>query len=198
MSRYMRCPTCPVDTETIQDAYEVVGQRGGRDLYLCSVCGTKFQKRSRRNNEALPETVEPIAPVEPPAKAKNSVIRVSEARAERSERRSPGKKVRNQRSLAGAASEATASEPNPINLHNDVGWVYPPTPDKYHFDWEPPDLGQEPPSKWRRKWNETVNMFKYFRLVNDPVPPLREPGPAQVYRGLDELLELKPTEPDAI
>ena len=198
MSSDVRCPTCPVDTQTTKDVYEIAGQRGGRDLYLCSVCGTKFQEGSRPKNETLPETVKPVRLVEPSAKSRDSVIRVSEAEAERSVRRRPVKNVGNQRPLGGATSEATASEPNPINLHSDVGWVYPATPEKYHFDWEPPDLGQEPPSKWRRKWNETVNMFKYFRLVDGPVPPVRDPGPAQVYRGLDELRELKPTEPDAV
>jgi hypothetical protein len=192
----VRCPTCPVDTESTR-AYEVVGQRGGRDLYVCSVCGTKFQEGSRKSG-ALLETFEPITSAELPSKARDSVIRVSEGGTESSVRRRPVKNVANQRSLRGAKSEATASEPNSINLHSDVGWVYPAPPDKYHFDWEPPDLGQEPPSRWRRKWNETVNMFKYFRLVNDSVPPPLERAPAQVYRGVEELRELKPTEPDAV
>lgn len=145
---------------------------------------------------------EPHAAKQPPARARaradESVIRVSEVRAARSERK-PRTTEPNPETLT-AAGEATSTDPHPINLHGDMGWVYPSPPDKYHFHWEPPDLGQEPPTKWRRKWNEAVNMFKYFRLVNDPEParPPRESSPSQVYRGLEELRDLKPTEPDAI
>ncbi len=200
MSRYVRCPSCPVDAETTEQSYEVVGKRGGSDLYQCGVCGTRFQALVEEREEGVFETVKPITLSGPPAKAHDSVIRVSEAPATRSERRARAKNVQNPKPLAGPPREGTNSEPEPINLHSDVGWVYPATPDRYHFDWEPPDLGQEPPSKWRRNWNEAVNMFKYFRLVNDPLPPrpAQEKGPSYVYRGLEELLELKSTEPDAI
>jgi hypothetical protein len=233
VDRDVRCPSCPVESQPTGDTYQVLGQRKGKTIYLCSTCGTKFESPGLAAARYSPEAYEagetvwtpevglegisrmlqidsndttqaPIdsqkatePPATPPTKAHESVTRVSEEPVKHAQRRARAKNV-NPEPVTAAATER--SDPDPIDLHSDVGWVYPSTPGKYHFHWEPPDLGQKPLSKWRQNWNETRNMLKYFRWANDPIIPRppRETGPSKAQRGLDELRELKPTEPDAI
>lgn len=176
MSADVRCPSCPShSTPETEMSYEIVGKHRGQPTYLCPQCGTEFYLSGKGKYRTVPPLVE----------------RVTIERNSRAKQAKPKQ----------ASEKIPTTEAEVLDLFKAVGWVYPREPAK--FEWEPPepDPEEERLPQWRQNLRHRRNMWKYFRVVNDPADPrpVRPPNTLKQRRSPDsDLRELKPTEPDAI